>query len=77
VHVKSLGGKDSSLYWSRTQEAAEQPRVKGAPQFTIQPSNVRVTEGETARFACAIVGVPRPKVHWFHNGKMATNVCLV
>ena len=72
MNVKSMKGQESALFWSNKQEVGEMTRQRRAPQITVPPGNVRVVEGETARFACAISGVPRPKVHWFHNGKMAT-----
>ena len=34
-----------------------------------KPQDVTVTEGESARFTCRLLGMPRPQVQWFHMGK--------
>uniref|UniRef100_A0A7E4ZS77 Immunoglobulin I-set domain protein n=1 Tax=Panagrellus redivivus TaxID=6233 RepID=A0A7E4ZS77_PANRE len=62
------GGEDT-LYW---QENTEQtPRQKQPPQFTIRPRNIQATENEPARFECAVIGNPKPRVLWYINGNQA------
>src|ERR1035437_410885 len=38
---------------------------KQAPRFVTQPQNVRVTEGEPARFRALAEGVPSPSYQWY------------
>ncbi|VDN06754.1 unnamed protein product [Thelazia callipaeda] len=64
--VKKLGDQP---YWS--EEIGERPREKQAPKFTIKPMNIQVVESEPARFECAVIGNPKPKVIWYINGNQA------
>jgi hypothetical protein len=48
------------------------------PRFVIQPQNVRITEGETARLHAKAEGVPSPSYQWFTvdraaNGQVIAN----
>jgi hypothetical protein len=36
-----------------------------APRFVIQPQDVRITEGDTARFQAKAEGIPNPTYEWF------------
>ncbi|VDK66159.1 unnamed protein product, partial [Onchocerca ochengi] len=64
--VKKLGDQP---YWS--EQISEQPREKQAPRFTIKPMNIQAIENEPARFECAVIGNPKPKVIWYINGNQA------
>ncbi|KAM3716725.1 Kettin [Dirofilaria immitis] len=64
--VKKLGDQP---YWS--EQISEQPREKQAPRFTIKPMNIQAVENEPARFECAVLGNPKPKVIWYINGNQA------
>uniref|UniRef100_A0A915PRJ2 Ig-like domain-containing protein n=1 Tax=Setaria digitata TaxID=48799 RepID=A0A915PRJ2_9BILA len=64
--VKKLGDQP---YWS--EQIGEQPRAKQAPRFTIKPMNIQAVENEPARFECAVIGNPKPKVIWYINGNQA------
>ncbi|OZC07058.1 hypothetical protein X798_05950 [Onchocerca flexuosa] len=64
--VKNLGDQP---YWS--EQISEQPREKQAPRFTIKPMNIQAIENEPARFECAVIGNPKPKVIWYINGNQA------
>lgn len=70
--VRSMKKDENKIHWS--DQGAPQPKQKMAPQFTIQPRNLQVTENEPARFECAVIGFPRPKVTWFINGNQALHV---
>ncbi|CAJ0586229.1 unnamed protein product, partial [Mesorhabditis spiculigera] len=69
MSVTGLKKNQQQLYWSETQP--QQARTKQAPQFTIKPRNTQVDENMPARFECAVVGNPKPKVTWFINGNQA------
>ncbi|CAJ0920993.1 unnamed protein product, partial [Mesorhabditis belari] len=69
LSVTSVKKDQQKLYWSETQPA--QPRVKQTPQFSIKPRNTQVSENSPARFECAVVGNPKPKVTWYINGNQA------
>ncbi|KAK7084454.1 putative aminophospholipid-translocase, partial [Halocaridina rubra] len=40
------------------------------PKFEDQPEDMKVFEGERARFACAIDGKPPPTITWFKNSHL-------
>lgn len=61
-----------SIY--RSEETTEQPREKQAPQFTVKPRDLQSVENEPARFECAVIGNPKPKVIWYINGNQAIHV---
>ncbi|KAI6199682.1 hypothetical protein M3Y96_00652800 [Aphelenchoides besseyi] len=69
LKVRDIKKKEENLYWIET--AGQQERKKEGPQFTIKPRNVQVTEGQPARFECAVSGHPKPKVIWYVNGTQA------
>lgn len=54
----------------------EQQRGKQPPIFTIKPMNIQGVENEPARFECAVIGYPKPKVIWYINGNQAIHVTL-
>ncbi|CAG9532190.1 unnamed protein product [Cercopithifilaria johnstoni] len=64
--VKKLGDQP---YWS--EQMSEQQRGKQPPRFTIKPMNIQAVENEPARFECAVIGYPKPKVIWYINGNQA------
>ncbi len=39
-----------------------------APDITIDPDDVVVTEGMSASFLCAAIGLPRPSITWYRDG---------
>lgn len=53
---------------------SEQRRDKQPPTFTIKPMNIQVVENEPAKFVCAVIGNPKPKVIWYINGNQAIHV---
>lgn len=55
---------------------SEQQRGKLPPRFTIKPMNIQAVENEPARFECAVIGYPKPKVIWYINGNQAIHVSL-
>ncbi|KAK0408252.1 hypothetical protein QR680_003855 [Steinernema hermaphroditum] len=69
VLVADVKKNQDQLHWQETM--VEQSRVKQAPQFTIRPRNIQAVEGEPARFECAVIGNPKPKVTWLINGTQA------
>lgn len=69
LKVRDIGKNEGNLHWVET--TGLQTRTKEAPQFTIKPRNVQATEGQPARFECAVSGNPRPKVIWYVNGVQA------
>uniref|UniRef100_A0A8R1HM90 Ig-like domain-containing protein n=1 Tax=Caenorhabditis japonica TaxID=281687 RepID=A0A8R1HM90_CAEJA len=71
LRVSNVKNDNKNVYWSE-QGGAAQPKQKQPPQFTIPLRNLQVTENQPARFECAVVGYPRPKVTWYING----NQCL-
>lgn len=64
--VKKLGDQP---YWS--EQMSEEQRRKLSPKFTIKPMNIQAVENEPARFECAVIGYPKPKVIWYINGNQA------
>nr|CDQ05422.1 BMA-KETN-1, isoform j [Brugia malayi] len=64
--VKKLGDQP---YWS--EHMSEQRREKQPPRFTIKPMNIQAVENEPARFECAVIGNPKPKIIWYINGNQA------
>uniref|UniRef100_A0A1I8A3Q6 Titin n=1 Tax=Steinernema glaseri TaxID=37863 RepID=A0A1I8A3Q6_9BILA len=69
VLVADVKKNQDQLHWQ--EKMMEQSRVKQAPQFTIRPRNIQSVEGEPARFECAVLGNPKPKVTWYINGTQA------
>lgn len=67
--VHNVKQDNKKIHW--TEQGKTQVRQKQAPQFTIKPRNLQVTENEPARFECALVGNPKPKVTWYINGNQA------
>lgn len=55
-------------------EPEDQPKAKLPPVFTIPPRHVQAYENEPARFECAVVGYPKPKVNWYINGRPVVHV---
>lgn len=55
---------------------SEQRREKQPPRFTIKPMNIQAVENEPARFECAVIGNPKPKIIWYINGNQAIHVSL-
>ncbi|XP_055882047.1 neuroglian-like isoform X3 [Biomphalaria glabrata] len=43
-------------------------RVNAKPYFTKEPTDVELSEGETAEFTCLAGGVPEPNILWSING---------
>lgn len=77
MNVKGISQRqEEGLHWSNEVEAGEQPRMRAAPAFTIPPKSLQVTEGQTARFECALGGFPKPRVEWYLNGKLCVHVPL-
>ncbi|XP_036428772.1 titin-like [Colossoma macropomum] len=48
-------------------------KKKEKPVFVTQLTPAAVTVGSSARFTVTVSGFPRPKVQWFHNGKVITS----
>ncbi|CAD5224123.1 unnamed protein product [Bursaphelenchus okinawaensis] len=69
LKVRDIKKQNENLHW--VDQKGVQARQKQAPQFTISPRNIQVTENEPARFECAVVGNPKPKVIWYVNGIQA------
>uniref|UniRef100_A0A915DZ78 Ig-like domain-containing protein n=1 Tax=Ditylenchus dipsaci TaxID=166011 RepID=A0A915DZ78_9BILA len=69
LKVRDINKAEDNLHWMDTQ--GEQTRQKQKPQFTIVPRNLQVDENQPARFECAVVGNPKPKVIWYVNGNQA------
>ncbi|KPP65928.1 Titin-like, partial [Scleropages formosus] len=65
---------------SRTPELKPEPKCysstiekkKGKPYFFTQLSSANVNAGETVKFTVTVSGFPKPKVQWFHNGRVKT-----
>ncbi|PAV62890.1 hypothetical protein WR25_23783 isoform D [Diploscapter pachys] len=72
MNVRAVKQANDKLYWTEQQAGQPpQPKQKQKPQFTIPVRNIQVTESDPARFECAVIGYPRPKVTWFINGNQA------
>ncbi|KAK6058392.1 hypothetical protein COOONC_04040 [Cooperia oncophora] len=67
--VHNVKKDNKKIHW--TEQGQTQVRTKQAPQFTIKPRNTQVVENQPARFECALVGNPKPKVTWYINGNQA------
>uniref|UniRef100_A0A7I4YU80 Ig-like domain-containing protein n=1 Tax=Haemonchus contortus TaxID=6289 RepID=A0A7I4YU80_HAECO len=67
--VASVKKDNKKIHW--TEQEQTQVRTKQPPQFTIKPRNTQVVENQPARFECALVGNPKPKVTWYINGNQA------
>ncbi|VDO27823.1 unnamed protein product [Haemonchus placei] len=67
--VSSVKKDNKKIHW--TEQEQTQVRTKQPPQFTIKPRNTQVVENQPARFECALVGNPKPKVTWYINGNQA------
>uniref|UniRef100_A0A0N5ALN5 Immunoglobulin I-set domain protein n=1 Tax=Syphacia muris TaxID=451379 RepID=A0A0N5ALN5_9BILA len=67
--VKKLGDHNSNKF--RQEQTGDEAREKQAPHFTIKPRDIQVVENEPARFECAVIGNPKPKVIWYINGNQA------
>ncbi|GMR57574.1 hypothetical protein PMAYCL1PPCAC_27769, partial [Pristionchus mayeri] len=70
LRVSGVKKDQGKLYWSE-QDGAQAQKQRQAPEFTIKPRPLQVTENEVARFECALIGVPKPKVTWYINGNQA------
>ncbi|KAF8383875.1 ketn-1 [Pristionchus pacificus] len=70
LRVSGVKKDQGKLYWSE-QDGAQQQKQRQVPEFTIKPRPLQVTENEVARFECALIGVPKPKVTWYINGNQA------
>uniref|UniRef100_A0A158P8T2 Titin n=1 Tax=Angiostrongylus cantonensis TaxID=6313 RepID=A0A158P8T2_ANGCA len=67
--VHNVKNDNTKIHWS--EQGQTQIRQKQAPQFTMPPRNLQVTENEPARFECTVIGNPKPKVTWYINGNQA------
>ncbi|WKY10685.1 hypothetical protein Q1695_002781 [Nippostrongylus brasiliensis] len=67
--VHNVKKDNKKIHWS--EQGKTQVRQKQPPQFTIKPRNLQVVENEPARFECALVGNPKPKVTWYINDNQA------
>ncbi|KIH48149.1 immunoglobulin I-set domain protein, partial [Ancylostoma duodenale] len=67
--VHNVKQDNKKIHWSEQGETVV--RQKQKPQFTIKPRALQVVENEPARFECAVIGNPRPKVTWYINGNQA------
>uniref|UniRef100_A0A913I9R6 Ig-like domain-containing protein n=1 Tax=Strongyloides stercoralis TaxID=6248 RepID=A0A913I9R6_STRER len=68
-NVKQVTKNQENLYFN--EDGQQGPKENSPPQFTIQPRTIQVTEFEPARFECAVVGYPKPKITWYVNGQQA------
>jgi hypothetical protein len=70
-----LGGADCrKISDLRCVNASEEERAFAregwkAPEFTAQPQNARIIEGETACFEAAVKGLPAPRLQWYAVNK--------
>ena len=39
-----------------------------APRFVIQPVDTVAIAGSSTVLECAVNGIPKPRITWFHNG---------
>ncbi|ETN87097.1 hypothetical protein NECAME_01255 [Necator americanus] len=67
--VHNVKKDNKKIHWSEQGETVV--RQKQKPQFTIKPRALQVIENEPARFECALIGNPRPKVTWYINNNQA------
>uniref|UniRef100_A0A1I7XKU1 Immunoglobulin I-set domain protein n=1 Tax=Heterorhabditis bacteriophora TaxID=37862 RepID=A0A1I7XKU1_HETBA len=70
--VTNVKKDNQKIHWS--EQGQQQIRQKQPPQFTIKPRNLQIVENEPARFECALIGNPKPKVTWLINGNQALHV---
>merc|ERR1712062_700077 len=44
-----------------------------APKFIREVKEVRLKEGQRARFECGFAGYPKPEVNWYYQGEILKN----
>jgi hypothetical protein len=54
LKVRDIKKQEDNLHWIDT--SGVQARTREAPQFTIKPRDLQVTEGQPARFEVAVSG---------------------
>ncbi|GIY72145.1 down syndrome cell adhesion molecule-like protein Dscam2 [Caerostris darwini] len=70
VTFKKVTSADRGLYSCVATNAASSANmtthliVNVSPQFTVEPTNSTVVEGDTVRLDCAAVGFPAPSILW-------------
>ena len=60
--------KEMRLRWFCFPTETEQ-----APKFIREVKEVRLKEGQRARFECGFAGYPRPEVTWYFQGEVLKN----
>ncbi len=83
VSNRSAGPDCRQLSEVRAQRVTNEEKIfaqsgRQPPRFVTQPQNVRVTEGEPARFRAMAEGVPSPSYQWYSldqagNGQIIAN----
>ena len=66
--VGCVGYRDERLRWFLFPSETEQ-----APKFIREVKEVRLKEGQRARFECGFAGYPRPEVTWYFQGEVLKN----